>query len=77
MRPRGRAVLAPALLGLVACSFDWPAVSVGFGVPGFTASDEATLVDRLRETAAHPGPVLIAVKISTGTYQATMRALRG
>jgi acetolactate synthase-1/2/3 large subunit len=56
---------------------DWQAVACGFGVLGRRASSEAELRAALRETADHPGPVLIAARISTRTYPELMRALRG
>lgn len=56
---------------------DWPTVATGFGVLARQADSERTLMDCLRETADHPGPVLIAARISAATYPATMRALRG
>ncbi len=56
---------------------DWQAVACGFGVTARRAADEAEFRAALRETAEHPGPVLIAARISTRTYPALMRALRG
>jgi acetolactate synthase-1/2/3 large subunit len=58
-------------------STDWQAVACGFGVLGRRAADEAGLRAVLRETADHPGPVLIAARISTRTYPVLMSALRG
>jgi acetolactate synthase I/II/III large subunit len=58
-------------------STDWQTVACGFGVLGRRTSDEASLSAALRETADHPGPVLIAARISTRTYPDLMRALRG
>jgi len=58
-------------------STDWQTVACGFGVLGRRADDEAGLRAALRETADHPGPVLIAARISTRTYPDLMRALRG
>jgi acetolactate synthase-1/2/3 large subunit len=58
-------------------STDWQTVACGFGVLGRRADDEAGLRAALRETAGHPGPVLIAARISTRTYSELMRALRG
>ena len=56
---------------------EWQAVACGFGVLGRRATDEAGLRAALRETADHPGPVLIAARISTRTYPELMQALRG
>jgi thiamine pyrophosphate-dependent acetolactate synthase large subunit-like protein len=56
---------------------DWQTVACGFGVLGRSATDEGALRAALGETAAHPGPVLIAARISTRTYPELMRALRG
>ena len=56
---------------------DWRWVANGFGVRADDALTETHLRSSLHQTADHPGPVLIAAKISAGTYAATMRALRG
>jgi len=56
---------------------DWTSAAGGLGVRAHQVSTEAELSTCLTETADHPGPVLIAAKISTSTYEATMRALRG
>jgi acetolactate synthase-1/2/3 large subunit len=56
---------------------DWEALGKGLGVLAFQAGGEATLRDRLRNTANHEGPVLIAASITPDTYLPTMRALRG
>lgn len=56
---------------------DWESVARGFGVHARCAADEDGLRAALRETAAHPGPVLIAARISTRTYPELMHALRG
>ena len=58
-------------------AIDWQSVGAGFGVLARQAASEAALRDCLRETAAHPGPVLIAASIDAGTYRETIRALRG
>ncbi|HEV3200304.1 MAG TPA: thiamine pyrophosphate-binding protein [Bryobacteraceae bacterium] len=56
---------------------DWGLVASGFGVRTQNAINEGHLRSCLQQTAECPGPVLIAAKISAGTYAATMRALRG
>ncbi|MBZ5622503.1 MAG: thiamine pyrophosphate-binding protein [Acidobacteriia bacterium] len=56
---------------------DWQSVGAGFGVRSVEARTEAMLAVCLRETVDHPGPVLIAARISAATYRATIRALRG
>jgi acetolactate synthase-1/2/3 large subunit len=56
---------------------DWGLVASGFGVKGCRAVNENELRSSLRETADHPGPVLIAARISEDAYGATIRALRG
>ena len=56
---------------------DWMTVSAGLGVRAYPATNENDLRRALRESADQRGPVLIAAKISTSTYEATLRALRG
>ncbi len=56
---------------------DWVAIGKGFGVAVYRVDSEETLLGCLRATEDHPGPVLIAAKISPSTYEATMQALRG
>ena len=56
---------------------NWSRVAEGFGVRAGSAADEPSLRAALQQTADHPGPVLIAAKISAETYAATIRALRG
>ncbi|SPE38246.1 Acetolactate synthase [Candidatus Sulfopaludibacter sp. SbA6] len=56
---------------------DWRAIGAGMGVPAWLAGSEESLRACLRETAGHPGPVLIAARIAARTYPDMMRALRG
>jgi acetolactate synthase-1/2/3 large subunit len=58
-------------------AIDWRAVARGFGLVGHEACTEDEFRSCLRQTADCAGPVLIAAKISAGTYGATIRALRG
>jgi acetolactate synthase I/II/III large subunit len=64
-------------IGVSIGAIDWKAVGAGLGVLSVTANNEETLKACLRETADHPGPVLIAAKITPETYRATIRVLRG
>src|ERR1022692_301018 len=63
--------------GVAIGEIDWRWVAGGFGVTAHNAITETHLRSALHQSADHPGPVLIAAKISAGTYAATMRALRG
>jgi acetolactate synthase-1/2/3 large subunit len=63
--------------GVTIGDIDWQAVGCGFGVLSRRAATEEELRGALRETAAHPGPVLIAAHISPRTYPEIIRALRG
>ncbi len=63
--------------GVTIGDIDWRAIGAGFGVAAFRVETEESLRKCLRETVHHPGPVLIAAKISPSTYEATMQALRG
>jgi len=56
---------------------DWGLVASGFGVSAHDATSETHLRSALQQTTDCPGPALIAARISTGTYGATIRALRG
>ncbi|HET7205086.1 MAG TPA: thiamine pyrophosphate-binding protein [Terriglobales bacterium] len=56
---------------------NWGALAGSMGVLGRSAATEDELFSCLRETASHPGPVLIAAKISEETYPETIRVLRG
>ncbi len=56
---------------------DWRMVACGFGAAGRTAASEEALRSALLETRDHPGPVLVAARISTRTYPELIRALRG
>jgi len=64
-------------IGISMGPIDWKSVGAGLGVLGVTANSKATLRACLRETATHPGPVLIAAKINPETYRSTIRVLRG
>ncbi len=63
--------------GVTIGDIDWRAIGAGFGVATVQAGTEESLRACLRETADHPGPVLIAARITPTTYEATMQALRG
>ena len=56
---------------------DWAAVGAGLGVIAREVRTEDELRAALIGTRDHPGPVLIAAKITADTYPATIRALRG
>lgn len=56
---------------------DWHAVGTGLGLVAHHVESAAALRSALAATAAHPGPVLIAAKVSPSTYLDTIRALRG
>jgi len=58
-------------------AMDWRAVGTGFGLVAHQVATAAALRSCLVETAAHPGPVLIAATVSPSTYPETLRALRG
>ncbi|HXY02189.1 MAG TPA: thiamine pyrophosphate-dependent enzyme, partial [Terriglobales bacterium] len=63
--------------GVTIGAMNWAAIANSMGVLGRSASTEGELRTCLQETAEHPGPVLIAAKVSVDTYPETMRALRG
>lgn len=63
--------------GVTIGDVDWEILAGSMGVPGRKADTEEALQACLRETASHPGPVLIAARISEQTYPQTMQALRG
>ena len=63
--------------GVTIGDLDWGALAGSMGVLGRKADTEESLQACLRETATHPGPVLIAARISEQTYSQTMQALRG
>jgi acetolactate synthase-1/2/3 large subunit len=56
---------------------DWTALGAGLGIKSHQVESEAALSDCLEKSVHHPGPVLIAAKITPETYQPTIRALRG
>jgi acetolactate synthase-1/2/3 large subunit len=56
---------------------EWASVGAGMGVLSKQARTEDEFRRALTETHDHPGPVLIAAKITADTYPATIRALRG
>ena len=56
---------------------DWLQAAGGLGVRAFSAASENELRDALAKSKDDRGPVLIAAKISTATYEPTLRALRG
>jgi acetolactate synthase-1/2/3 large subunit len=64
-------------IGVAMGPTDWTAVGNGFGVTTRQVADDEALADALEETATEPGPVLIGARISTETYDPTLRALRG
>lgn len=63
--------------GVTIGDVNWEALGKGLGVPAYRVDTEAALHDRLWDTTNHPGPVLIAAKITPESYLRTMRALRG
>ncbi|MGH9355770.1 MAG: thiamine pyrophosphate-dependent enzyme, partial [Terriglobia bacterium] len=56
---------------------DWAAIGSGLGVLTRQVSSPELLRSCLRDTLEHPGPVLIAAKISPESYPATLHAARG
>jgi acetolactate synthase-1/2/3 large subunit len=63
--------------GVTIGDVDWETLAGSMGVLGRRADTEESLRACLRQTAGHPGPVLIAARISEQTYPETMQALRG
>ncbi len=63
--------------GVTIGDMDWETLAASMGVLGRKADTEESLHASLRETAGHPGPVLIAARISEQTYPETMQAMRG
>ncbi len=63
--------------GVAIGEVNWVGLAESMGVLGRRADTEDRLLACLRETATHPGPVLMAARISEQTYPETMRALRG
>ena len=64
-------------IGVSIGDVNWHSLGAALGVLAFVARSEEALKACLAETVTHPGPVLIAAKISSDRYQATIRALRG
>jgi acetolactate synthase-1/2/3 large subunit len=64
-------------IGVSIGDIKWRSLGAALGVLALVASSEEALKACLAETVKHPGPVLIAAKISSDRYQATIRALRG
>jgi acetolactate synthase I/II/III large subunit len=64
-------------IGISIGEIDWKSLAASLGVLGLTASNDEALMACLAETVTHPGPVLIAAKITADAYQPTLRALRG
>ena len=64
-------------IGVSIGEIKWQSLGAGLGVLTVVASSDEALKACLAETLKHPGPVLIAARISTEGYQATMRAMRG
>jgi acetolactate synthase I/II/III large subunit len=56
---------------------DWELVGSGLGLLARTVQSEEALRACLIDTESHPGPVLIAAKVTPLVYPATIRALRG
>jgi acetolactate synthase-1/2/3 large subunit len=63
--------------GVAIGDIDWQSVGCGFGVLSRQVTTEEGLRHALHDTAAHPGPVLIAAQIDPRTYEPMIRALRG
>jgi len=68
-------MLAPA--GVALDGMDWLSVARGFGVEGFTATDEAGLELAIERARSCSGPSLIEARIDRSNYGATLRAVRG
>jgi len=67
--------LEPSGVGLGAV--DWKGLSESFGVPAWTASDDASLEHALHAAMDRGGPTLIEARIDRSNYGATLRAVRG
>jgi acetolactate synthase I/II/III large subunit len=63
--------------GVTIGPIDWQSLGAALGVAARQASTEAELSACLRETAADPGPVLIAARVNALAYEGAIRALRG
>jgi acetolactate synthase I/II/III large subunit len=64
-------------IGVSLGEIEWQSLGAGLGVLAVVANSEEALNACLVETVKHPGPVLIAARISSDGYQATIRAMRG
>ena len=64
-------------IGVSIGEIKWQSLGAGLGVLAVVASSEEALKACLAETVQHPGPVLIAARISADGYEATIRAMRG
>jgi acetolactate synthase-1/2/3 large subunit len=56
---------------------DWAALGRSLGTAGFTAVNEAELVDAIERAKASSGPSVIDARIDRSNYPATFRAIRG
>jgi acetolactate synthase-1/2/3 large subunit len=63
--------------GVTIGAIDWQSLGAALGVTARQASAEAELSACLHETAAAPGPVLIAARVNALAYEGAIRALRG
>ena len=66
-----------ARAGVALGRVDWKTLAEGFGVAGFTASNEAELDVALDQAMAADGPRLIEARIDASNYGRTLRAVRG
>jgi acetolactate synthase-1/2/3 large subunit len=64
-------------IGVSIGEIKWQSLGAGLGILALEANSEESLKACLAETVEYPGPVLIAAKISSDGYQATIRAMRG
>ena len=64
-------------IGVSMGEIKWQSLGAGLGVLAVVANSEEALKACLAETVKYPGPVLIAARISSDGYQATIRAMRG
>ena len=64
-------------IGVSMGEIKWQSLGAGLGVLAVVANSEEALEACLAETVKYPGPVLIAARISSDGYQATIRAMRG
>jgi acetolactate synthase-1/2/3 large subunit len=63
--------------GMSLDGIDWQAAAATFNVPAWRARDDDDLAGCLEAAATIDGPALVEAVVDPGTYQDTMRAVRG